>query len=217
MPVSHKRRCVFVHIPKTGGTSIEHALGMRGWHGRENRRKMIGPVLTDDLKALDLSTNFLQHLTMSELRDLHPPGALETYVKFTVVRNPWDRMVSTYFRPDADLLAQARAQGVELEDLGFDDFVEASMHVEHAHLRPQDEYVTDASGRLIVDIVGRFETLETSFREVCDQLGIRKRLPVKYASPTRPSRDHRPHYTPRSRALVEERYARDIELFGYEF
>ncbi len=217
MPISHRRRCVFVHIPKTGGTSIEHALGMRARHARESRKKMFGPVLSDDLRAMELSSGFLQHLTMRELLRLHPHDALHGYFSFAIVRNPWDRMVSIYFRPDRDMLEQARAQGVELEGLEFGDFVEASMDVEHAHLRPQHEYVTDDAGHVIVDLVGRFETLEASFQEVRERLGVRRRLPVKYASPSRPSRDHRPHYTERTRALVAERYARDIEIFDYAF
>lgn len=217
MPISHKRRCVFVHIPKTGGTSVEHALGMRARHARESRRRMFGPVLSDDLRAVALSSSFLQHLTIREILSLHPPGALDGYLTFAIVRNPWDRMVSTYFRPDRDMLEQARAQGVELEGLEFGDFVEASMRVEHAHLRPQHEYVTDDAGRIIVDLVGRFETLAESFDDVCARIGVRRRLPVKYASPARPSRDHKPHFTPRARTLVAERYARDIELFDYAF
>jgi chondroitin 4-sulfotransferase 11 len=67
-----------------------------------------------------------------------------------------------------------------------------------------------------VDFVGRFETLEESFQEVCRRLRVRARLPVKYASRRR-SRDYRRFYSARSRALVAERYARDIEMFGYAF
>ncbi len=217
MPVSHKLRCVFVHIPKTGGTSIEHALGMRGRHGREDRRKLIGPIVSEDLYAEGFLSNFLQHLTVREIRRVAPADRLDGYLTFSVVRNPWDRLVSAYFRPDGDLLAQARAQGVELEGLSFDEFVEASMVVQHAHLRPQHEYLTDPTGRLLVDVVGRFETLGDSFRYVCGRLGVRRRLPVRYTSPARPSRDHRPHYTPRTRTLVARRYARDLEIFGYSF
>jgi chondroitin 4-sulfotransferase 11 len=216
VPISHKRRCVFVHIPKTGGTSIEHALKMRGRHRREDRRRLMGPILTDELRARGFQSNFLQHLTAREILRLHAPGALAGYMKFSVVRNPWDRMVSVYHRQDRDMVEQSRAQGVALEGLGFDDFVEASMGVRHAHLRPQHEYLTGAAGGLAVDFVGRFETLGESFQEVCRLLGVRARLPVKYAS-RRQSRDYRRYYGARSRALVAERYARDIEIFGYAF
>lgn len=216
MPISHKLRCVFVHIPKTGGTSIEHALGMRGRHAREDRRKMIGPIMSDDLKSNGFLSNFLQHLTLGEIRRVAAGGDLDEYLTFTIVRNPWDRMVSAYFRPDGDLLAQARAQGVELEGLSFRDFVEASMAVRHAHLRPQFEYLIDSTGRIMVDMVGRFETLPRSFQRVCRRLGVRRRLPAKYVSTARPSRDHRGHYDTRTWSLVAQRYARDVELFGYE-
>jgi len=216
VPVSHKRRCVFVHIPKTGGTSIEHALKMRGRHRREDRRRLMGPILTDELKAMGLRSNFLQHLTATEILRLHAPGALEGYLKFSVVRNPWDRMVSVYHRQDRDMVEQARAQGVALDELGFEDFVEASMRVQHAHVRPQHEYLTGPTGEVAVDFVGRFETLEESFQEVCRRLGVRARLPVKYAS-GRSSRDYRPFYSARSRELVARRYAGDIERFGYTF
>jgi len=125
-------------------------------------------------------------------------------------------MVSVYHRKDRDMVEQARAQGVALDELGFEDFVEASMRLQHAHVRPQHEYLTGPTGEVVVDFVGRFETLKESFQEVCRRLGVRARLPVKYAS-GRSSRDYRPFYSARSRELVARRYAGDIEMFGYTF
>lgn len=206
-----------MHVPKTGGTSFEHALGMRGRrHGREDRRRLFGPVESAELKGRGLGSAFLQHLTLGEIRDLHRPGRFAQYWKVATVRNPWDRMVSIFHRPDGDMMDTARANGVELDGLSFPDFVEASTEVEHAHLRPQHEYVVDRRGRMGVDVLCRFSKLGEAFRSVCERLGIRRTLPVKYASPGR--RDgYREYFTPRARALVARRYATDIEMFGYEF
>ena len=67
MPVSHQKKCIFIHIIKTGGTSIEKVLGMRKLHKKASyHRKMVG------IKRWN------------------------NYFKFSFVRNPWDKMVSQY-------------------------------------------------------------------------------------------------------------------------
>ena len=214
MPVSHKLRCVFVHVPKTGGTSIETALGLFGPWQEENRETMFGLVRSPDLLARGLGSAFLQHLSMQELLDVHAPQALAGYFSFGVVRNPWDRMVSVYRRTDPNLLERASAQGIELAGLAFGEFLERSAALSHAHLAEQSRFLCDASGRTLVDFVARFETLAEDFRKVCERLGAQATLPRLNTSQRD---DYRAYYDERSRALVERRYRRDIERFGYAF
>lgn len=216
MPISHAHRCSFIHILKTGGTSIERALGMRGRNKKENRELLYGRIESNDLKRHALLSGYLQHITMADIHALHPERPFADYFSFSIVRNPWDRLVSTYLNKDGHLLRTARARGIELEGLTFDDYVRATSELRHAHLRQQHEYLVDEHGKLAVDYVGRFESLVAAFAEICRQLGIRKVLSHEKRSSRRKSKDHRSYYSPETKKIVEKRYARDIELFGYQ-
>ena len=217
MPISHAHRCIFIHIPKTGGTSIERALGMRGRNKKEDRELLYGRIESNDLKRQALLSGYLQHITMADIHTLYPERPFADYFSFSVVRNPWDRLVSTYVNTDRHLCRTARARGVELEGLTFDDYVRAVGELRHAHLQPQHEYLLDEHGKLAVGYVGRFESLVATFGEICQQLGIRKVLSHEKRSSQRKSKDHRSYYSPETKKIVEKRYARDIELFGYHF
>ena len=216
MPISHEHRCLFVHIPKTGGTSIETALGMYSRGNRENVDRLFGAVRSSDLKRLGLGSGYLQHLTLLEMHAVRPDWPFADYFSFSFVRNPWDRMVSSFSKKDAHLLREARGRDVELEELSFEDYVRATGEIEHAHLRPQAEFVTDADGEVAVDFVGRFESLAEDFQEVCKRAGIQKQLPHEKKS-LRSERDYRRYYDAATRRVIEDRYRRDIDLFDYEF
>ena len=65
--------------------------------------------------------------------------------------------------------------------------------------------------------MGRFESLAAAFGEICRQLGISKVLSHEKRAKQPKSRDHRSYYSPETKKIVEKRYARDIEFFGYDF
>jgi hypothetical protein len=82
---------------------------------------------------------------------------------------------------------------------------------------PQHRFVTDDTGAVVVDFVGRFESLSEDFDKVRLRLGIECRLPHEKRSARRDGLDYRRYYTEEAQRVVAARYARDIELFGYEF
>jgi len=212
MPVSRALRCLFVHIPKTGGTSVEMALGMHGDWAVENRDSLFGAIRSADLAGRGYLSRFLQHLTLDEVRQLSPEyGEL---FSFSFVRNPWDRMVSTYCSPDPDMVQHARTAGVELTGLDFPEFVRRVDAVEHIHLLPQHRFVTDRQGRVAVDSLGRFETLAQDFES------LRRTLQVDAALPHENASEHihfREYHTGETRDAVARRYRQDIDLFDYRF
>ena len=217
MPVSHDLRCVFVHIPKTGGTSIEVALSMRPADKQEHAELLFGPVLSGELRRLDLGTGYLQHLTWAEIERVDHGKALANYYSFAIVRNPWDRLVSSFSYPDKHMRRKARTQGIELDGLDFETYVRAVGALDHAHLCPQADYVIDANGRLNIDFLGRFETLAESFLKICQRLGIERSLPVEKRSRGRAPGGYCSYYSAETRDIVATRYARDIETFHYAF
>ena len=78
----------------------------------------------------------------------------------------------------------------------------------------QKDMVAGPEGRILVDFLGRFETLEEDFARVCAAVGVRADL--HHTNQSR-HRDYRCYYTDRTRELVERFWADDITFFGYRF
>jgi hypothetical protein len=78
----------------------------------------------------------------------------------------------------------------------------------------QKDFVTDDSGALIVDFIGRYERLDDDFMLVCEALNINASLPFINRSS---HDDYRSYYDEESKMMIEEHFAEDIELFGYTF
>jgi hypothetical protein len=211
--VSHDLRCIFVHIPRTGGTSVESALGLLGDVTVEDTNSMFGFITSPGLKRRLGSTAFLQHLTGDQLRSLLP-DQFQSYYRFAFVRNPWDRMISTYCHLDAHMVWQAKEAGRQLPGSSFEEFLELSEGFAHAHLASQQSFLFDEKDACLVEFVGRFERLEQDFASICRKLGIRPALPRLNTSARM---DYRGYYNDATRRIVEHRYGEDIERFGYRF
>jgi len=82
MVVCHEKKCIFIHIPKTAGTSIEQFIRDNG---------------TNNLLFIGVRNNrSLQHLTANELKTMIP-YIYKQYYKFSIVRNPYDKLLSEYY------------------------------------------------------------------------------------------------------------------------
>ena len=97
MIISHGRRFIFVHIPKTGGTALALAL---------EARAMKDDILIGDtpkavrrrkrLKRAKVSGRLWKHSRLADIYGLVTQDEIAQFFTFTLVRNPWDRMVSYY-------------------------------------------------------------------------------------------------------------------------
>lgn len=200
--ISHRHKCIFVHVPKAAGQSIEHMfLSEHGltWETR-------APLLLGHNQDPALGPPRLAHLTAADYtRCGHIPAEdFAAYFKFAVVRNPWDRAVSlyNYMKPGTDFSTFVhRGLGGKL------------MRRARWFLRPQVEFLQDGKGALLVDAVLRFETLAEEIEPLRQRLGIGAALPHenKSAAPPVPA-----IYTPAARRKVSEIYRADVEAFGYE-
>jgi len=218
MPVSHPHRAIFVHVPKTAGTSVEALLGM---HGEKTQIGLV-PYFNQELDLEHLYGRQLQHLTALQIREaLRDDVAFATYFKFAIVRNPWERLVSALAWTD-----QKWARGEELVQRDFEQQVlqvqtlfqaaqaaPASVALPH-FLTPQCLYLYDAEQRLMVDEVLRFERLDEEWPRVARRLGVADRLPIRMKSHHRHYRDY---YNEHTRRVVAGIYASDARLLGYEF
>lgn len=197
MIVSERLGCIFVHVQKTGGTSLEAVL-------REHDPS-IGSNMYDGRR----------HMSAREIRDLVGEGRWQRAFKFAFVRNPWDRLVSWYHMCAQAAAPNAFAAFVRAHAPSFNDFLGlAATEMGARTARNQLDYVTSPAGEVIVDFIGRYETLGDDFSRVRERLGIRGELPSANRSQ---HTDYRDYYTEITRNLVAERFARDIGFFGYEF
>lgn len=187
-------RCVCIHIPKTAGISLCNTLfGCLGGG----------------------------HISARTYRQIFGLAKYNEYYKFAFVRNPWDRLVSAY-----SFLKQGGLNGQDINwarqniepYLSFQEFVRNWLTQKNIysqqHFIPQWEYVVDASGRVDLDFLGHFETLEDDFKTIALRLGVTTALPKSNAS----SRSgYREYYDAETADIVARLYSRDIELFDYKF
>jgi hypothetical protein len=202
MLLSLRHRFIFIHIYKTAGTSLTHALRP---YARE-------PLPSRFLQRLGLRKPAIaplpDHVSARDLRAAIPSELFDSCFKFAFVRNPWDWQVSLYHYM-RDL--RRHPQHAIVQGMSFDDYIEWRV-TSDKHL--QKDFVTDASGSLLVDFIGRFENVEEDARTVFDRIGIRAVLPHRNRSF---HDEYRTYYSDRSKRLVSEHFAPDIEMFGYSF
>lgn len=207
MQLSHSHRFIFIHIFKTAGTSMRAALEplcqspvQRIWRGLCNR---LG------VPTRPGCANLSAHARAEDVRAALPAQIFDNYYKFAFVRNPWDWQVSWYHYV---LQNEAHHEHAAVRALPcFDDYLR--WRIDHP-VWTQKDFVANRQGELIVDFVGRFETLEADFQRVCLATGVRARLP--HLNRSRHD-DYRLCYSNRSLQLVADHFQADIDFFGYRF
>lgn len=200
--ICHTRKALFIHIPKTGGNSVNRVLGVE-W---ENHKDL----------ARHASEEAEEHI-----RD---------YYKFAIVRNPWDRLLSDFnfqnrksrgtklFLHDENGKKRTFAQWI---DAGF---AEPDLHPpsewggkvsDHINrFSPQVDWLK-LDGVLMMDFTARLDRINDDFPKICDALGIPPRK-----LPKRNSRFHwhySRYYTDELARRVAKYYEEDIDTFGFTF
>ncbi|MBI1733489.1 MAG: sulfotransferase family 2 domain-containing protein [Gammaproteobacteria bacterium] len=178
----------FVHINKTAGSSIEESLGIRFRH--RTARQIIAEV------GLEKWRNSFT---------------------FTVVRNPWDKVVSHY-----SYRVQTDQTGMGDGSIAFAEWVREAYGRRNPRyydkpkmFMPQVDWISGADGSILVNFIARFETLQTDFNTVCARIG---RDPAELPHRKSSQRgDYRGYYDAETRGIVNDWFRRDVERFGYEF
>jgi len=207
--VSHSHKFLFIAVPKAARTSLLAVLRAEELGAEDVSRVPIGDVLTST--------------------------AYDGYYKFAFIRNPWGRVFSAWLskvakaRSESALAFLAQHEGL-YAGMPFPDFVSwlmgpaAADEAADRHWVSQHKFVCDAHLDVRVDFLGRYETLQSDFDEVCDAIGIHRiKLPLlnarnRHGIEYREEENmlyHRSFYDERTARLVGERYATDIDLFGF--
>jgi chondroitin 4-sulfotransferase 11 len=183
----HLRPYVFIHINKTGGSSIERALGAG-----------------------------LDHSTALEKYQQLGAAAWQKKFTFTVVRNPWDKVVSHYH-----YRVRTNQTGLGDNPIPFAEWLQRVYVDRDPHyfdqprmFMPQKQWLVNESGDVLVEFIGRFENLQQDFDRICQRLQVEASL--GHAKPSSRG-SYRDYYDADSEALVRQAFAEDIALFDYQF
>jgi len=229
--LSHDYKCIFIHIPKVAGQSIEHVF--LNWHGltwetraplllRPNDDPALGPPRLAHLKASEYVS--CGHVSQEQF---------DSYFKFSFVRNPYSRLVSIY-----KYLGYSEQMPFKL--FLKTDFRDEGRWEPKLFVESQYNYLFDDDGKQLVDYIGRFEDLQSGFNHVCEKIGKPETtLPfvnktdsnisrhgalkkiIKQISPLHKNYaingNYTEYYDDESRQLATKMYEKEIEIFKYRF
>lgn len=130
------------------------------------------------------------------------------YFTFSFVRNPWDWQVSLY---NYMLAHPGHPEHKKIQSLAtFKNYVKwryENRIINQAQL-------LETGGKIELDFIGRFESLEKDFENLCHLLGVQVLLPHKNYLPKKPFQEY---YTRETRDMIHEVCEQDIDTFGYSF
>lgn len=188
-----RNRSIFIHIPKTAGTSVSHQLGI--------------PTSRHVPAEVYRATN---------------PRKFAIYFKFAFVRNPYDRLVSSYTflrqggmnDDDARFAKRKVLPFRNFEHFLIEGFARDPEIRDWIHFRPQKGFICDASGRNLLDFTGRFERVREDYTKIAARLGKSPELLVSNKSDRG---GYKEFYSPATTEIVRRYFAEDLAIFGYDF
>jgi hypothetical protein len=183
------RNYIFIHINKTAGTSIIEVIGKP----------------------------FRKHLTAKEVINVIGQKKWDDAYKFTVVRNPWDKVVSQYKHN-----IKVNSSNMAEQEISFKDWLCCTLgeprnefyYARPQMFYPQVEWLKNYQGKIDMDKVIRFENLDVGINEVFELLSIDTNLPHLNRTPKTTYRDF---YDEESRQIVNDWFLEDTREFSYTF
>lgn len=207
MIISHAHRFIFFAVPKTATHSVRQVLRMHlgedDWEQQMLFDKQTLPI--PELAALGHG-----HLSVADVQPFLAEHQWQSYTKFAFVRNPFDRFISVCAFLNRD------NPGFKRQAIPWMKAALARPRFRNRLLvRPQYLQLTDSDGKLVMDEVGRYEDLQSSLDAIMQRLGLASAtLPVM----NRSSHAHfQQSYDEELKDLVQAFYAKDLELFNYDF
>jgi hypothetical protein len=228
MIISHKYKFIFIKVPKTAGTSLEIFLSQ--FCGGDDIVTPIYPhvephqarnYMGDFDPALDISfrkrwpvkekvpgmmppNKFYNHIPAELVRLRIDPKIWNSYFKFCVERNPWDKTLSRFY-------AHRYRSGGKLT-------LEKFLEIEK--LPVNYSLYTNVNGKIIVDRIIKYENLIPELAEIFAQFGIPFSGTLGVNAKSEYRTDRRPYqevFSMSQRKIVGRLFKKEIKMFDYKF
>lgn len=211
-----KQKIIFIHIPRSGGTSIEQNLWKKEFGEyfsfKNNDEKHLLQGFVDKYRN-KYQSDGLQHLTLSNIGKIYP-NEIKPFFKFSFVRNPYSRAASLYcevmkYRKDLrDFL-------VIHKENSFKNFLYLIKKNQHTHWMPMVNFFNKKD----LDFVGKFENLKDDLVSIGNKINlnfINKNFSGKHKFSDQ--NNYLGFYEDiKNIKLVEEIYHKDFISFDYNF
>lgn len=211
MLYSHEKKFLFIHIPKTAGTSLRTSLlpySIGSNRTLFRRATSWLPVRENPTKAY-----FRIHSTSENVRRKMPAGLFRSLHKFAVVRNPYDLAISYY--TFTQINPSSRKHKIS-KTWSFPQFLDYLERKDRSLPRSQSSYITDRKGNVLLDRIMFFETLEQDFNDLSEHLGLKGEIKMLHLNRS-PRKDYRSYYDEPLKQRIQKLYAPDFDNFGYDF
>ena len=197
MILSYNPKLIFIHLPKTGGTSFTHGL----------RPYLKGKVVYGSQQNPD----WKHHVRAKDFKSRLPD--YDDFFTFTIVRNPYDRIYSWCSMMNAK---QMVGKPVDKDTFKKWLFFGSKNMKTIPQKNNQYDWLVDKDDNIIVDYIGRFESLQSHFDEIVTKIGgVKTDLPKRRVSNR--IRDYREVYDQESIEFIKEYHGKDLEYFNYSF
>ena len=184
-----EKECLFIHIPKTAGISVSNSI--------------FGDVKWG-------------HRTVNYYKSYYGDEVFNSLYKFCFVRNPYDRLFSAYtFLKNGGINDQdlAFSQKYLEEYLTFEDFVlrglEKKEIMQWVHFKPQYTFVCDEGDKIVMDFVGKMETINEDFKYLCKQININN-VELKKLNMSSVKKNY---FSEEVKSIIKTKYQKDFTHF----
>ncbi len=185
-------KCIFVHIPKAAGVSVNKSLFGNLGGG---------------------------HRSIREYQDIYPKKTFQRYFKFTFVRNPYERVFSAFsflkkggFNERDALWSKDYLSKFN----NFEAFVKEWVNPENIyrknHFTPQFEYLISKDGTIPLDFIGKVENMDQDFSFVCNKMNVPYTLQHLNSSFKKTAEEC---MDDEMKSIIRKAYSKDFELFSY--
>ena len=153
------------------------------------------------------------HVNFNSNRPIYKSLDLNKFdFSFSSIRNPWARVVSAYHKGGWESKRAEYPTFISCVNAIREDSI--SCPASKWHVTPLCRHLV-RDGELIVNHLIRIENIQEDFDTLCDKIGIpHQQLPHKNKSK---HKHYTEYYNDETREIVAQKYARDIEYFGYKF
>lgn len=210
--ISIRKKFLFIHVPKTGGNSIQNIL-----RDYSEDNIVILSKYHDGFERFQVRNSkydIRKHSTLTDYKSVLNPTTYSSLLKFATIRNPWDRLISLYFSPHRGVTEWDRNDFLALVDstptLRYFICEEKVLEKLGVH-----KAIGNRKIGVDIDFLIRFERLHDDFKLVCEQLDIPySPLPKRNSSV---HMHYSRYYDDELREVVQQKFMEEIAFGNYRF